>query len=536
MDHARLTAHMDWLFRQALRLCGSTEEAQELTQETLLAALSAAVQPDDLRAWLATVLRRRHADMLRRKYRLPTVCIDCVPEPPAPADDSADKVGLAADVRREVAFLAGRYREAIVRHYLHGEKVAEVASALEIPAGTVLSRLSAGRAQLRKGLTHMEDYGAPSYQPERLDVNCHGTPGLHDEPWSLVSDDLIRQNILLAAYEQPATPVEIARHMGVPTAYIEAAVDALVKGGLMRRMPGGKVATDFLIVTPAQREKGVDQQISLVQQHYAAIMGPVRGMAEAVCASPCYPRLQPGEQRMLREYFTIHLLSTAIYTAGQRIVPAEEVFPDRPNGGRWIASGYRWPADWDYSRNRFHLYTYGGERYARWAPYMDAASVTLLVYDVQPDLNRYQHGPVEMDEAALCRLLYILHRGMTLSDTGIDPALMQDIPHLTDCGVLRTTGGRPECAVPVLTKAEHAVLDAVRVEQLHALADVLEPLLRGIFPLLRVPLPTHLTGRVAEFRRYGCYAIPMALREECIRRGDWAEGSPAPAMVMVVEK
>ena len=41
MIHETLTAHMDWLFRQALRLCGSTEEAQELTQEALLAALSA---------------------------------------------------------------------------------------------------------------------------------------------------------------------------------------------------------------------------------------------------------------------------------------------------------------------------------------------------------------------------------------------------------------------------------------------------------------------------------------------------------------
>ena len=165
MDHAALTAQMDWLFRQALRLCGSTEDARELTQETLLSALRSPASPDDLRAWLATVLRRRHADLLRRKYRLPMVCIDCVPEPPAPVDSAADRAEEAAAVRREVAFLARKYREAIVRHYLHGEKVAEVASALEIPAGTVLSRLSTGRQQLRKGLTHMEDYGAPATSP-----------------------------------------------------------------------------------------------------------------------------------------------------------------------------------------------------------------------------------------------------------------------------------------------------------------------------------------------------------------------------------
>lgn len=535
MNHSELTRHMDWLFRMALRLCGDTEDAQELTQETLLAALQARHEPDDLPAWLTTVLRRRHADLLRRWYRLPTVCIDSVPEPSAPeTGDTAEREVLIAQVRREVAFLAGKYREAIIRHYLHGEKVAEVAAALEIPEGTVLSRLSAGRAQLRKGLNSMEEYGQQSYQPERLDVSCNGLPGLHDEPWSLVCDDLIRQNILIAAYDAPVTPVEISRHLGVPTAYVEAAVDALVKGELMQRT-GSRVFTDFLITTPAQREKGIELQIGLVQKQYATMMSPVRAMAEAICASGFYARLHSDEQRKLREYFTLHLLSTAIYTATRRIVPAEEVFPDRPNGGSWIACGYRVPMNFDWAENPFRHYTYGGERSACWEQFMDAKSVTLRVYDVQPDLNRYQRGPVGMDEAALCRLLYILHRGLSPSDTGIDPALLQDIPHLTSCGVLRTSNGKPECAVPILTKAEHAALEAVRTEQMHVLADILEPLLRTIFPMTRVPLPAHLSGRVAEFRRYSSYAIPMALREACIQRGDWTDAPHAPAMVLVIE-
>lgn len=535
MEHALLTAHMDWLYRQALRLCGSTADAQELTQETLLAALRADAAPEEPRAWLQAVLRRRHADMLRRRYRLPTVCIDALPELPAPAPE-ADDTTLAADVRREVAFLAGKYREAILRHYLQGEKVADMAAGLDIPTGTVLSRLHTGREQMRKGLTSMEDYGLQSFRPERLDVSCNGRPGLHNEPWSLVADDLMKQNILIAAYEEPVTPVEIARHLGIPTAYIEAAVDALVRGELMRRMPGGRVATDFLITTPAQREKGVDHQLALVHQHYEEMMGPVRAMAEAICGAACHQRLQPGKQRMLREYFTVHLLSTAIFTAARRIIPAEEVFPERPDGGAWIASGYRVPADYDWSDNRFRRYTYGGERSACWEQYLDAQSVTLRVYDVQPQLNRYQHGPVDMDDPTLCRLLYILHRGLSVSETGIDPALLQNIPHLTNCGVLRAADNRPECAVPVLTETEYAALDAVRAEQLHALTDVLDPLLRESFPLLRVPLPTHLTGRVAEFRRYACYAIPMALREECIRQGDWDAEPFAPAMVLVVRQ
>ena len=522
MDHARLTAHMDWLFRQALRLCGDTDAAQELTQETLLAALSSAAEPQDAQAWLATVLRRRHADMLRRKYRLPTVCINCVPEPPAPEPETDQDADIAA-LRREVAFLAGRYREAIVRHYLHGEKVAEVAAALEIPAGTVLSRLSAGRAQLRKGLTHMEDYGTQSYQPERLEVSCGGRPGLHDEPWSLVDGDLLKQNILIAAYDAPLTPVEIARRLGIPAAYVEAAVDALVQGELMQRTGSGRVFTDFIITTPALRQRNLSLEIALTQQHYEALMQPVRALAQAICESPCYPRLQPGEQRRLREYFTVHLLSTALFTATRQIIPAEEDFPPRPDGGSWIASGYRVPITFDWAQDPFRHYTYYGEQRTEWHCFMDTKSLALRLYDVQPDLNRWQHGPVDMDIPAMCRLLYILHRGLAISDTGTDPMLMQNIPHLIECGVLYTSQGRPQCAVPVLSKAEYAALDAIRIGQMHTLVDVLIPRLRTIFPRMKLPLPAHLSGRVAEFRRYSCYAIPMALREECIRRGEWEE-------------
>lgn len=526
-----IVPHMDWLFRQAMALSGSTQDAQELTQETLLAALGTGRTVDNPRGFLLTVLRRRHADMLRQRYRLPCVSIDCVPElpdEPAPRDD-----GEAARVRQRVAFLANKYREAIVRHYLHGEPVADIAETLGLPRGTVLSRLSAGRSQIRKGWNDMEDYGQQSYQPERLDVSCHGTPGMHDEPWSLVAGDLMKQNILIAAYDAPVTPVELARHLGIPAAYVEAAVDALVHGELMRRTSSGRVFTDFIITTPAQRIRGLDHQIRLVQTHYEALSTPLRTMAEAVCAAPCRSRLQPDELLRLREYFTLHLLSTALYTATRRIVPAEEIFPDRPNGGRWIASGYRCPMDHDWNADRFRHYTYGGERVDSWTPYLDAKSISLHVYDVQPDLNEYQHGPVEMDDATLCRLLYILHRGRSFSDTGIDPALMQNIPHLTACRILRDSHGKPECAIPVLTHDEFSALDKMRVRQMQLLAATLEPLLREIFPLVKTPLPAHLTGRVAEFRRYSCYAIPMALREEVIHRGEWPCAPTAPAMVLV---
>ena len=535
MTHQTLTAHMDWLFRQALRLCGSTDDAQELTQETLLSALQSPAEPEDPEAWLATVLRRRHADMLRRKYRWPTVCIDCVPEPSAPIPDDAEREAEAALVRREVAFLAGRYREAIIRHYLHGEKVADVAAALGIPAGTVLSRLHAGRQQMRKGMTHMEEYGQQSYQPERLDVSCHGRTGLHDEPFSLVADDLLRQNILIAAYQQPLTPVEIARHMGVPTAYIEPAVDALVRSELMRALPGGKVATDFLIAGPEERTRTLQVEIGLARAHYDALRPGLAALVDALRTHPVHRRQMPEEQGKLEAVFLLHRLSTALYTALQRIAPGEDVFPPRPDGGEWIAVGSRYPLGFDFSTYAPGRYCYGGMRWACLEDCMGARSIALHIYDTQPALNRYQHGPTDMNDVQLLRLLMLIHAGMDPREAGFEPELLANIPHLADCGVLRMTDGRPTVALPVMTQAEYDALDGLRLQQLPALADALEDILRAALPRLRTRIPRHLEGRIAPVRRIQSFAIPMALREEALRRGDLPANAPVPPMVFIVE-
>ena len=82
MDTDGLEAYADELFRAALRICGNWNDAEDLAQETLLAALQYDGAPADRRAWLHGVLCHKHYDLLRRKYRLPTVSIDLVPDMP----------------------------------------------------------------------------------------------------------------------------------------------------------------------------------------------------------------------------------------------------------------------------------------------------------------------------------------------------------------------------------------------------------------------------------------------------------------------
>lgn len=139
--------YTEYLFSLALQKCGNFTDAEDLTQDVLLAAyvyLSKDGKIDNIKSWLSGTLNHKYYDMLRKKYKMPMISIDLIPEQPIHNDEPTDKL-TAEQVRKEIAYLSKRYREVIVRHYLLGEKVDKIAEELKIPKGTVLSRLSTGR-------------------------------------------------------------------------------------------------------------------------------------------------------------------------------------------------------------------------------------------------------------------------------------------------------------------------------------------------------------------------------------------------------
>ena len=187
-----ITKHVEYLFALALKKCGDVNDAEDLTQETLLAAfqyINRGGNISNMKYWLTSVLSNKWNDALRKKYQLPLVSVDVITD----IEDYNDEIEVdrptTEQVRREVSYLAKLQREVIVKHYLEGKKVQDIARELRIPKGTVLSRLSSGRDQMRKGFESMEQYEKQSYAPEHLEVDCSGNPGFNEEPWSLVNDE-----------------------------------------------------------------------------------------------------------------------------------------------------------------------------------------------------------------------------------------------------------------------------------------------------------------------------------------------------------
>ena len=107
-------------FSAALKKCSNFSDAEDLTQETLCCYFQYKKPVDEPVAWLKTVMYRKYYDLLRRKYRLPTVSFDIVPEfSESFCDynndyDSEQNRPGEEEIRREVAYLSEKYREVIV--------------------------------------------------------------------------------------------------------------------------------------------------------------------------------------------------------------------------------------------------------------------------------------------------------------------------------------------------------------------------------------------------------------------------------------
>jgi RNA polymerase sigma-70 factor, ECF subfamily len=152
-----LLDHVAALRRYALLLVGEAADADDLVQECVLRVLSQARtwRPvRDLRAYMFAVLHNAFIDThRRRRSRQTEVPIETViADLSAPA--SQTKWLEVRDLVAALAQLPTEQREVVLLVGLEGMSYLEAASVLDIPIGTVMSRLSRGREALRQLTTH----------------------------------------------------------------------------------------------------------------------------------------------------------------------------------------------------------------------------------------------------------------------------------------------------------------------------------------------------------------------------------------------
>lgn len=157
-------AHYAPLYRFALSLTKNSADAGDLTQQTFFIWAKKGEQLRDgtkAKSWLFTTLYREFLRIRRRGEHV-TALEDLSPlesDPPAPEVDfvTGMDAGLVVASLQEVDEV---YRVPLTLFYLQELSYKEIAEALEVPIGTVMSRLSRGKAQLRAALVR-KDAGVP---------------------------------------------------------------------------------------------------------------------------------------------------------------------------------------------------------------------------------------------------------------------------------------------------------------------------------------------------------------------------------------
>jgi len=158
-------AHADQLYRIALRLTGSTQSAEELVQETYLRAFRSwrsYATGTNLAAWLATILRNIYLDEARRQSRRPVIeSLDeqgdyylynhLAETAKEPQEAVLNRLAGGAIVD-SLADVPPTFREVIVLVDVGGFSYKDAAEILDVPVGTVMSRLHRGRRLLKQAL------------------------------------------------------------------------------------------------------------------------------------------------------------------------------------------------------------------------------------------------------------------------------------------------------------------------------------------------------------------------------------------------
>lgn len=149
-----VAAHHRGLYGYAYRLTGSSADAEDLVQQTYLVAqqkLDQIRDPSSARSWLFTVLRncflkdRRHREPARENSL--EVPLEELPQ------DEADTSPIDEErLQQVIGELPEEFRLVVVMFYFEELSYKEIAAELDLPAGTVMSRLSRARRHLRNKL------------------------------------------------------------------------------------------------------------------------------------------------------------------------------------------------------------------------------------------------------------------------------------------------------------------------------------------------------------------------------------------------
>jgi len=157
--------HERRVYNLAYRMLGGAEDARDATQDVFLSCfrhLPSFRGDAAFSTWIHRIAVNACYDMVRR--RKPVVSLEGQELEPAATGDHAESAAATADVQRALMRIPPEFRMVLILHELQDWPIDEIARVLEIPVGTVKSRLHRGRVALGRAILG-EEHREPQVLP-----------------------------------------------------------------------------------------------------------------------------------------------------------------------------------------------------------------------------------------------------------------------------------------------------------------------------------------------------------------------------------
>lgn len=226
-----------------------SEAAKDLAQDILYEALRASAGGKafiSFYSWYWRMARNKCADYIahRKNPALPLETAVGLPSDAVqPIDALIEREELSA-LNYALSRLTATYREIMIRFYLREQPVSRIAAELNIPVGTVKSRLFEARKSLKKGFDSMKNFGTPSYAPAQ--VNWFGGYSCMSATTLMWSTKICPQVMVLCRGEGK-TVNEIADEMGIAPLYLEEILEKMTAEKLLVTPVKGKYAANHCV-------------------------------------------------------------------------------------------------------------------------------------------------------------------------------------------------------------------------------------------------------------------------------------------------
>lgn len=232
----RIEGAVDKIYGYALKRCHHIEEAEDLSQDIILALLASVdkvKEPEKFNGWMWGVAHNVYKAHVRKMVKGKHLPID--QEILTDKRDLHDELANHLEKRRlyhEIAHLSGYLREATKLYYIDQESVSSIAKTLDLSESMVKQYLFQSRKRMKEGMDMFRENGEKSFNPRKFMVHYWGNTNNY-------RSELFRRklpgNILLEAYYEPKSVEALTVELGVSSVYIEDEIKILLDNNCLEQ-------------------------------------------------------------------------------------------------------------------------------------------------------------------------------------------------------------------------------------------------------------------------------------------------------------